>query len=94
MEIKKDENTCLKTNTTKKEDYDAQDHEFIPLISAEDEEAMQKRGARGLLLLSLRNTVLFPGVIPITLAGTGPSAWSRKPTSSSTALVCESKRRH
>jgi ATP-dependent Lon protease len=48
---------------------DAQDHEFIPLISAEDEEAMQKEGVpEALPLLSLRNTVLFPGVvIPITV---------------------------
>ena len=47
---------------------DAQDHEFIPLISAEDEEAMQKEEVpEDLPLLSLRNTVLFPGVvIPIT----------------------------
>lgn len=48
---------------------DAQDHEFIPLISAEDEEAMQKEEVpKDLPLLSLRNTVLFPGVvIPITV---------------------------
>jgi ATP-dependent Lon protease len=48
---------------------DAQDHEFIPLISAEDEEAMQKEEVpEDLPLLSLRNTVLFPGVvIPITV---------------------------
>ena len=48
---------------------DAQDHEFIPLISAEDEEAMQKEEVpEALPLLSLRNTVLFPGVvIPITV---------------------------
>ena len=48
---------------------DAQDHEFIPLISAEDEEAMQKEEVpKALPLLSLRNTVLFPGVvIPITV---------------------------
>ena len=38
---------------------DAQDHEFIPLISAEDEEAMQKEEVpEALPLLSLRNTVL------------------------------------
>ena len=37
---------------------DAQDHEFIPLISAEDEEAMQKEEVpEALPLLSLRNTV-------------------------------------
>lgn len=48
---------------------DAQDHEFIPLISVEDEEAMQKEEVpEDLPLLSLRNTVLFPGVvIPITV---------------------------
>lgn len=46
-----------------------QDHEFIPLISSEDEEAMQKEEVpEDLPLLSLRNTVLFPGVvIPITV---------------------------
>ena len=45
------------------------DHEFIPLISPEDEEAMQKEEVpEALPLLSLRNTVLFPGVvIPITV---------------------------
>jgi len=48
---------------------DAQDHEFIPLISQEDEEAMQKEEVpEALPILSLRNTVLFPGVvIPITV---------------------------
>ena len=48
---------------------EAQDHEFIPLISSEDEEAMQKEKVpEDLPLLSLRNTVLFPGVvIPITV---------------------------
>lgn len=48
---------------------DAQDHEFIPLISQEDEEAMQREEVPDALpLLSLRNTVLFPGVvIPITV---------------------------
>ena len=45
------------------------DQEFIPLISSEDEEAMQKEEVpEALPLLSLRNTVLFPGVvIPITV---------------------------
>ena len=53
---------------------DAQDHEFIPLISAEDEEAMQKEEVpEALPLLSLRNTVLFPGVvIPITVGRDRP----------------------
>ncbi|MFZ8835577.1 MAG: endopeptidase La [Flavobacteriales bacterium] len=48
---------------------DAQDHDFIPLISQEDEEAMQREEVPDALpLLSLRNTVLFPGVvIPITV---------------------------
>ena len=48
---------------------DAQDHDCIPLISPEDEEAMQKEEVpEALPLLSLRNTVLFPGVvIPITV---------------------------
>jgi ATP-dependent Lon protease len=45
------------------------DHEFIPLISAEDEEQMaQEHTPEALPLLPLRNTVLFPGVvIPITV---------------------------
>jgi ATP-dependent Lon protease len=48
---------------------DEQDHEFIPLISEEDEEAMHNEEVpEALPLLSLRNTVLFPGVvIPITV---------------------------
>ena len=48
---------------------DEQEHEFIPLISAEDEEEMHNREVPDdLPLLSLRNTVLFPGVvIPITV---------------------------
>lgn len=45
------------------------DHDFIPLISSEDEEAMHKEKAPEVIpLLPLRNTVLFPGVvIPITV---------------------------
>ena len=45
------------------------DHDFIPLISQEDEEIMQKEKAPEIIpLLPLRNTVLFPGVvIPITV---------------------------
>jgi len=45
------------------------DHEFIPLISAEDEDAMDKEETPEVLpILPLRNTVLFPGVvIPITV---------------------------
>jgi ATP-dependent Lon protease len=45
------------------------DHEFIPLLSSEDEEQMNQEKLPELLpLLPLRNTVLFPGVvIPITV---------------------------
>ena len=45
------------------------DHDFIPLISSEDEEAMHREEVpEALPILSLRNTVLFPGVvIPITV---------------------------
>ncbi len=45
------------------------DHEFIPLISAEDEDQMDKEHTPETLpILPLRNTVLFPGVvIPITV---------------------------
>ncbi len=46
-----------------------EDTEFIPLISQEDEEAMNSEKIPDVLsLLPLRNTVLFPGVvIPITV---------------------------
>ena len=46
-----------------------EDTEFIPLISTEDEEAMNAEKIPDVLsLLPLRNTVLFPGVvIPITV---------------------------
>ncbi|SRX55820.1 endopeptidase La [Aequorivita sp. CIP111184] len=45
-----------------------EDAEFIPLMSAEDEDAMHKEELPEILpILPLRNTVLFPGVvIPIT----------------------------
>mgnify|MGYP000654550446 CR=1 FL=1 len=45
-----------------------EDADFIPLMSAEDEDAMHKEGLPEILpILPLRNTVLFPGVvIPIT----------------------------
>jgi len=45
------------------------DHEFIPLISPEDEDQMDKEHTPEVLpILPLRNTVLFPGVvIPITV---------------------------
>ena len=48
---------------------ESQDSEFIPLISEEDEIAMHEEDVpEALPLLSLRNTVLFPGVvIPITV---------------------------
>jgi ATP-dependent Lon protease len=45
------------------------DHEFIPMISPEDEDQMDKEHTPEVLpILPLRNTVLFPGVvIPITV---------------------------
>lgn len=48
---------------------EATDNDYIPLISSEDEEAMNKEKApENLPILPLRNTVLFPGVvIPITV---------------------------
>lgn len=48
---------------------EAADNDYIPLISSEDEEAMNKEKApENLPILPLRNTVLFPGVvIPITV---------------------------
>jgi ATP-dependent Lon protease len=48
---------------------DIQDHDYIPLISPEDEDAMHREKAPEILpILPLRNTVLFPGVvIPITV---------------------------
>jgi len=50
-------------------DEEIPDHEYIPLISAEDEEQMDKVHTPEVLpILPLRNTVLFPGVvIPITV---------------------------
>lgn len=50
-------------------DDDTMDHEFIPLISPEDEDQMDKEHTPEVLpILPLRNTVLFPGVvIPITV---------------------------
>ena len=46
-----------------------EDAEIIPLMSSEDEEAMQREGLPEVLpILPLRNTVLFPGVvIPISV---------------------------
>jgi len=48
---------------------DAQDQEFIPILTEEDEQAMQEKDIPEVLpLLSLRNTVLYPGVvIPISV---------------------------
>jgi ATP-dependent Lon protease len=50
-------------------DQEIEDHEYIPLITAEDEEQMDNEHTPEVLpLLPLRNTVLFPGVvIPITV---------------------------
>ena len=48
---------------------DSQDQDFIPILTEEDEHAMQEKEVPEVLpLLSLRNTVLFPGVvIPISV---------------------------
>ena len=48
---------------------DMQDQDFIPILTEEDENAMQAKEVPEILpLLSLRNTVLFPGVvIPISV---------------------------
>lgn len=50
-------------------DEESENHEFIPLISAEDEESFDREHTPEVLpILPLRNTVLFPGVvIPITV---------------------------
>ncbi|MBL4705068.1 MAG: LON peptidase substrate-binding domain-containing protein, partial [Flavobacteriales bacterium] len=50
-------------------DFMNKDAEFIPLISSEDEDRMNKEELpEELPILSLRNNVLFPGVvIPITV---------------------------
>ena len=51
---------------------DIQDQDFIPILTEEDETAMQEKEFPEMLpLLSLRNTVLFPG------GGDLPSAWPR-----------------
>ncbi|MBM3448215.1 MAG: hypothetical protein FJX90_03805, partial [Bacteroidetes bacterium] len=48
---------------------ESNNHDFIPLISAEDEDQMDQEDTPEVLsILPLRNTVLFPGVvIPITV---------------------------
>src|SRR5699024_5422903 len=47
-----------------------EDAEFIPLLSPEDEEAMNKEEVPSeLAILPLRNTVLFPGVVVPVTAG-------------------------
>ncbi|MFN4885918.1 MAG: endopeptidase La [Bacteroidota bacterium] len=50
-------------------DEESNNHDFIPLISAEDEDQMDQEDTPEVLsILPLRNTVLFPGVvIPITV---------------------------
>src|SRR4030043_2466710 len=61
---KEDKNSKILIASSVNEDTD-----FIPLISDEDENALERSSIPDLLpLLPLRNTVLFPGVvIPITL---------------------------
>ena len=68
---------------------DAQDHEFIPLISAEDEEAMQKEEVPE-ALPCCPCAIPFCSLewsFPSQLAETDPFGWSKRPTSSSTGLV-------
>src|SRR5258707_11273404 len=64
--MKKKEDNWLEWNLANIVDEDT---EFIPLITTEDEEAMNNEKIPDVLsLLPLRNTVLFPGVvIPITV---------------------------
>ena len=49
-----------------------EESEFIPLMTSEDEEALEKENLPEVLpILPLTNTVLFPGVvIPITVSYT------------------------
>ena len=53
-----------------------EENDFIPLISDEDEDVLDRSDVPELLpVLPLRNTVLFPGVIiPITVGRENPSA--------------------
>ena len=59
----------LKNNTVFLSDMIDNETEFIPLLSSEDEEAMNSEEIPEVLpILPLKNTVLFPGVvIPITV---------------------------
>jgi ATP-dependent Lon protease len=59
----------LKNNTVFMSDMIDNETEFIPLLSSEDEEAMNSEEIPEILpILPLKNTVLFPGVvIPITV---------------------------
>jgi len=61
-----DENIFLSLG---EEDDNIQDHEFIPILSAEEEDQMDNLHTPEVLpILPLKNTVLFPGVvIPITV---------------------------
>ena len=57
---------------------DIQDQDFIPILTEEDETAMQEKEVPEVLpLLSLRNTVLFPGVVIPCLLYTSPSPRDR-----------------
>ena len=60
---------CMKEWKQYMADQEVDDHEYIPLITPEDEEQMDNEHTPEVLpLLPLRNTVLFPGVvIPITV---------------------------
>lgn len=61
------ESKKIKLDNLSSQEFD-QDAEFIPLLSSEDEEEMNKESVpESLPILPLRNMVLFPGVvIPIT----------------------------
>jgi len=63
-------NTPFELMKLQADDMIAEDTDFIPLLTAEDEESMNSEKYPDVLsILPLRNTVLFPGVvIPITVA--------------------------